>query len=132
MAEALPDFLVDYFARRQEARADAVNEVLTGLTERERGLVRDAAVMGYVRGSFQSRDEEVPLDATIVANVVYSCLHQAELYPTITGYVPVPLCTECGHAEDEHSEGNDPVSPGTCAACEDEDDVIHDFQPPSN
>ncbi|MFF3128648.1 hypothetical protein ACFVRD_41785, partial [Streptomyces sp. NPDC057908] len=24
------------------------------------------------------------------------------LYPTLTGHVPVPLCAECGHAEDEH------------------------------
>lgn len=37
-------------------------------------------------------------------------------------------CAECGHPKDEHEEGDDPVTPGQCAAC-DEDDDRHDFLP---
>ncbi|WP_433855141.1 hypothetical protein [Streptomyces kronopolitis] len=47
---AVPAFLVDYLDKRDAHRADAVNAVLASLTDRERTLVHDAAVMGYVQG----------------------------------------------------------------------------------
>lgn len=50
-------------------------------------------------------------------------LHTAEM-------VVLADCAECGHAQDEHEDGDDPVSPGICAAC-DEDEEAHDFQAPT-
>ncbi|MCX4786499.1 hypothetical protein OG369_09975 [Streptomyces sp. NBC_01221] len=128
MTADIPAWLVSYMDQRAAARVNAVNEVLEGLTDRERGLVHDAAVMGYVRGSLHPRGEEIPLDAGIVADVVHACLAYPDPYPTLTGHVPVPLCAECDHAEDEHEAGDDPVTPGICAAC-DEDEDRHDFRP---
>ncbi|MGW7087583.1 hypothetical protein ACWGH2_29360 [Streptomyces sp. NPDC054871] len=39
-------------------------------------------------------------------------------------------CGECGHSRGAHETGDDPVTPGTCAACAD-DDAHHDFQAPN-
>ncbi|MFF1916142.1 hypothetical protein ACFVYE_32065 [Streptomyces sp. NPDC058239] len=128
MPNTLPEWLIAYMDQRAINRVNAVNSVLADLTERERGLVRDAAVMGYVRGSLHPKGEEIPLDAGIVADVIHACLSRTDLYPTLTGHVPVPVCAECDHAEDEHEPGDDPVTPGTCAAC-DEDEDRHDFRP---
>ena len=36
-------------------------------------------------------------------------------------------CAECGHPKDAHREGDDPVTPGVCTACP-EDDGHHDHQ----
>ena len=90
MSEALPEWLMAYFDQQAHARAADVAEVLDGLTERERGLVHDAAVMGYVRGSMHPRGEEIPKDSLIVADMVNACLAHADLYPTLTGYAPEP------------------------------------------
>ncbi|WP_331723421.1 hypothetical protein [Streptomyces atratus] len=128
MPNTLPEWLIAYMDQRATDRANVVNSVLADLTERELGLVRDAAVMGYVRGSLHPKGEEIPLDAGIVADVIHACLAHAYLYPTLTGHAPVPPCTECGHTEDEHKEGDDPVTPGICAACP-EDDGRHDYEP---
>ncbi|MGW8326516.1 hypothetical protein ACWGLE_01270 [Streptomyces sp. NPDC055897] len=90
MSDTTPEWLPAYFEQRARARAAAVAEVLDGLTERERGLVHDAAVMGYVRGSMQPRGAEIPKDSAIVADMVNACLAHADLYPTLTGYDPEP------------------------------------------
>src|SRR5690606_9953564 len=37
-------------------------------------------------------------------------------------------CAECGDPKTTHREGDDPVSPGYCSACPD-DDAWHDYQP---
>jgi hypothetical protein len=130
----IPDFLFDYWQRRENARAEAVTAFLESLTERERALFQDGAVMGFVRGSLRSRDEEIPLNKPIVAEVVNACFAFPELYPAVNGYVPAPLCAECGHPQDEHEGGDDPVSPGTCATCRDDEDEAahHNFQQPVN
>ncbi|GHC40121.1 hypothetical protein GCM10010348_79210 [Streptomyces anthocyanicus] len=39
-----------------------------------------------------------------------------------------PPCIECGHPRADHGEGEDPVTPGQCQACPD-DDAWHDYQP---
>ncbi|MFF1358797.1 hypothetical protein [Streptomyces sp. NPDC058297] len=130
MTADIPEQLVAYFQQRANARANAVNEVLEGLTDRERGLVHDAAVMGYVQGLMRPREEGCPKDSQVVAGVIHACLSHPDLYPTLTGYVPIPLCAECGHAEDEHEAGDDPGAPGTCLAC-DEDEGVHNFQQPT-
>lgn len=36
-----------------------------------------------------------------------------------------PVCAECDHPKAAHREGDDPVTPGTCSACGDED--RHDY-----
>lgn len=42
-----------------------------------------------------------------------------------------PVCAECGHPNDAHREGDDPVTPGICGMCEtsDPDDAHHDYEP---
>jgi hypothetical protein len=82
----LPDFLVSYFEQRQAARAEAVNTFLASLTDRERALVQDAAVMGYVRGSMHPRGEEIPLNKAIVADVVNACFSFPDLYPAVNAH----------------------------------------------
>lgn len=43
---------------------------------------------------------------------------------------PTALCAECGHPQTVHQDGDDPVTPGTCLACE-ADDAHHDYQFPT-
>lgn len=38
------------------------------------------------------------------------------------------VCVECGHPSGTHQEGEDPVTPGRCTACPD-DDAWHDYHP---
>jgi hypothetical protein len=80
MAE-LPEQLVDYFERRQQARADRINAFLDTLTDRERALVEQAAVMGYVRGTMAPKDAEIPLNKEILADAIAACFVYPELYP---------------------------------------------------
>lgn len=80
---ALPDYLVEYLEKRDAERAERVNAVLAGLTERERALVKEAAVMGYVQAARVSGGRGVPGDATILVKVVEGCLGFPDLYPTI-------------------------------------------------
>jgi len=42
---------------------------------------------------------------------------------------PPALCVECSHAYAAHQEGDDPVSPGSCAECPDEE--WHDYDGPA-
>ena len=127
MSEVLPEWLVDYVFKRDQQRADEVNSVLSALTDRERRLVREAAVMGYVQGRRHPASEEHPKDGTVLAHVVAGCLANADLYPVLSG---VRLCGECGHPQYNHRDGDDPVTPGTCLQCEAEgskDDARHDY-----
>lgn len=77
----LPEFLIDYFDRRQAARAGRINAFLGALTPREHALVEQAAVMGYVRGSMAPKGKEIPLNKEILAEVVDACFVFPELYP---------------------------------------------------
>ncbi|MGW6912516.1 hypothetical protein ACWGB8_01640 [Kitasatospora sp. NPDC054939] len=81
----LPDALVDYFAQREDYRARAVAGVLSGLTNRERLLVREAAVMGWVQG-IRHHDLAYPGDRQALTAVVDACLSFPDLYPTITNH----------------------------------------------
>ncbi|MFF8784751.1 hypothetical protein [Streptomyces sp. NPDC015125] len=83
MAEALPDPLIAYLEKRQADRAERVHALLASLTKRERALLQDTAVMGYVRGSLHPRDEEIPLNKEIVAEVVSACFAFPDLYPAV-------------------------------------------------
>jgi len=81
----IPERLISYLEVRDQARADAVAATLDHLSPRERGLVHDAAVMGYVQGMGATYP---PPDSTIIACVVDACLSMPEHYPTITGPAP--------------------------------------------
>lgn len=88
----LPAGLLRYFAIREQHRADEIAAVLNRLTEREQVLVREAAVMGFVRGSMfgagSQKTPEIPRDSRIVAEVVGAVLSFPNLYPTLTGWEP--------------------------------------------
>jgi len=84
MAHGLPDYLVDYLIQRDTERTNAVTAFLASLTDRERALVRDAAVMGYVRGRMHPKDEPHPKDSHVLAEVVAACLDITDMYPAIS------------------------------------------------
>lgn len=98
MATDLPDALVAYFVSRETARRNDITAALAGLTDRERGLVRDAAVMGFVQGSrWRGEEAAFPLDRPIVEGVIDACLHMRDLYPTLSRTRPaLPYCQQCG------------------------------------
>ena len=83
----LPAALVTYLVNRDTARANAVRAFLDDLTDRERGLIRDAAVMGYVRGRMHPTDEPHPKDShvmqAVLAEVIDACLAMSDLYPAV-------------------------------------------------
>jgi hypothetical protein len=83
VSDALPAQLVDYLAAQAVARADAVHAFLDSLTDRERGLFHDAAVMGYVQGLMRPREEGVPSDSWVISLVVDACFAFPDVYPTI-------------------------------------------------
>lgn len=83
MAAPLPEYLITYLEQRDTARADAVRVFLASLTGRERALVQDASVMGYVRGTMAPKGEEIPLNAAILAEVVGACFVFPDLYPAV-------------------------------------------------
>jgi hypothetical protein len=83
----LPAAYVAYLARRDAERSAAAAGAFEALTERERLLVKEAAVMGYVRGTMAPKGEKIPKDGAIVAEVIDACLAMPDLYPTLTAYV---------------------------------------------
>jgi hypothetical protein len=83
MSHGLPDFMVNYLAERDAQRARAVEAFLASLTDRERGLFHDAAVMGYVQGLMRDRAEGIPKDSRVMALVAAECLALPDLYPTV-------------------------------------------------
>ncbi|GAA0637505.1 hypothetical protein GCM10009535_12380 [Streptomyces thermocarboxydovorans] len=82
-AHGLPDYLVAYLAQRDAQRANAVADVLGALTDRERALIKDAAVMGYVRGRMHPDSEAHPKDSAVLAEVIDACLAHPDLYPAV-------------------------------------------------
>lgn len=82
MAE-LPAAYVAYLHQRDAARADAVRAFLASLTEQERGLFHDAAVMGYVQGLMRDREEGCPKDSAVMALVADACFAIPDLYPAV-------------------------------------------------
>lgn len=85
-AAPLPGWLVDHLVERSNARHQRAAEVYNALTERERALVCEAAVMGYVQGLMRDRSEGVPKNSQVVALVVQECLAFPDMYPTISGH----------------------------------------------
>ena len=83
----LPEPLIAYLADREQQRASAVDAFLASLTDYERGLVHDAAVMGYVQGLMRDRSEGAPKDSQTMALVIDACLAMPDLYPTVNADV---------------------------------------------
>jgi hypothetical protein len=80
------DLLGDYFDRRAKDRAEAVERLAAGFTERELRLIREAAVMGYVLGGMGGGHHgKIPPDGQIASEVMDACMSHPDLYPTITG-----------------------------------------------
>lgn len=88
MTTSIPDSLVQYIADRDRQRADAVRQRLDELSPRERKLIREAAVMGYVQGIRAvpgGWQQTIPGDANIVHTVVAACQSFNDLYPMLAG-----------------------------------------------
>lgn len=80
----IPEALLNYFSARQRERHERVNRVVGSLSEHERALVREAAVMGYVQGTLDQRaGVEFRKDSAIVWTVIDACQAHADLYPTL-------------------------------------------------
>lgn len=87
MTDAIPDFLVRYLDQRNASRADAINAFLATLTDRERALIKDAAVMGYVRGRMHPTGEKHPKDSAVLVEVIDAALAIPDLYPAINAHL---------------------------------------------
>jgi hypothetical protein len=82
----LPPALVTYFEARARQREQDIDTRLAELTPRERSLVRDAAVMGYVQGRLDERARvDYPKDTQITRMVVYAALREDEGYAILRG-----------------------------------------------
>lgn len=88
MTSPLPDFLVDDLIQRDAERADAIRSFLESLTDRERALLKDVAVMGYVRGRMHPQGENHPKDSAVLAEVIGAALALPDLYPAIAAARP--------------------------------------------
>ena len=81
----LPEALLTLFANREAERHQRAAERFATFTERERVLMKEAAVMGYVQGSMHPKGDLIPKDSWILARVIESCLGCPDLYRTISG-----------------------------------------------
>ncbi len=77
--------LAKYLKEMQQQRFEQLMQRLDGLTSRERTLVHEAAVMGWVLGVMRAGggEEHIPHDAEILVRVVSSCMNSSDLYPMI-------------------------------------------------
>ncbi|WP_228981438.1 hypothetical protein [Streptomyces sp. DH12] len=82
-ATDLPAPLISYLEKRDNDRAEAAAALWAALTDRERALVKDAAVMGYVQGMQHPSGERIPKDSRITYIVVDACRAFPDLYPTL-------------------------------------------------
>lgn len=80
--------LAAYLEARDREEQGRVEDALRGMNPRERGLVREVAVMAYVRGHMAGRAQadardfrdDYPGDRVVLAGVISACLHMPELY----------------------------------------------------
>jgi len=86
---AIPEALARYLLERDAQRAEEVRAFLTALTDRERALIRDAAVMGYVQGRMHPEGEPHPKDSAVLAEVVAACQAHSDLYPAVRAVMEV-------------------------------------------
>lgn len=89
-SDIIPPFLVEYVERQRASRAEAVNGVLSGLTDRELALMKEVATMGYVQGIRHPEGGRVPKNSEILALVIDACLSFSDLYPVVNAGPPEP------------------------------------------
>jgi len=84
-----PPGMLAYFETRAQQREQDIDDRLAKLTPRERSLIRDAAVMGYLQGRMDERAHvEVPKDTPIMRGVVYAALREeGDYYAVLRGAV---------------------------------------------
>ncbi|WP_435610008.1 hypothetical protein [Streptomyces sp. C10-9-1] len=87
------ELLLTYLADRAAHRAEAATAWLGSLTDYERGLVHDAAVMGYVQGLMRDRSEGVRKDSQVMALVIEACQAMPDLYPAVAVERAHPVVT---------------------------------------
>jgi hypothetical protein len=85
MTAEIPESLVAYLTARDRERNEQVDRKWAELTDRERRLVREAAVMGYVRGTFAAGGESVPKDSAVVRHIIACCQTFPDMYPLLGG-----------------------------------------------
>jgi hypothetical protein len=90
----IDDGLMRYLAVRERARSAEVERTLAAMTLREQAMVREAAVMGHVRGvlfgAAHGRGARIPADSAMLADVISACLAMPDLYPAISGLAESP------------------------------------------
>lgn len=83
----VPDNIIEYVEKQDRLRAEAAKKMAGNLTERERLLVKEAAVMGYVQGyrvPDSAKDRELyPKDEAILLMCLNSARAFPDLYPTL-------------------------------------------------
>lgn len=72
--------LAVYFEASARRREQEIDDRLAELTPRERSLVRDAAVMGYVLGTRHPKGEPHPKDTPVMRAVVYAVLRDEQYW----------------------------------------------------
>jgi len=90
MDSLIADGLLRYFATRRYERNELVDRAMAAMTDRERRLVREAAVMGYVQGVRSmpgGHKATMPGDGVILRLVIDACLVMDDLYPEIGGLI---------------------------------------------
>jgi hypothetical protein len=85
MSELNPQLLA-YFEASARRREQEIDDRLAELTPRERSLVRDAAVMGYVLGRMDERAKvDMPKDDPIFRAVVLAAIRDDENFRVLRG-----------------------------------------------
>lgn len=72
--------LAEYLDKQAASRASRTATFLASLTERERRLMREAAVMGWIQGQ-RHANLAIPKDSAIVEIVTTAALSMPDLYP---------------------------------------------------
>lgn len=83
--------LEKYLAGRADQRNKEAMVMYGNLTERERALVGEAAVMAYVQGAMahaNGREVQVPKTSEILTTVLIECRNMADIYPTLAALDP--------------------------------------------
>lgn len=82
--ESFEQVFSQYLAAQDEARRERVLRILGAMTKRERQLVKEIAVMAWVRGMRAGGNgAKVPKDSEIIFDAVLACLSFEDLYPTV-------------------------------------------------
>lgn len=82
----MPSWLPGYMAERDRQHRAEISDALLRLTPRERLILREAAVSGYVRGVMHAgglHRGEVPPDRVMVREALETCIAHGDIYPLL-------------------------------------------------